>query len=69
MLQITEVEIIKRLAFDNPWWETGEIDENRRNWPRRAYFAGFMHLVQQAEVNRAVVLMGPRRVGKTVTML
>ena len=68
MLQITEVEIIKRLAFDNPWWETGEIDENRRNWPRRAYFAGFMHLVQQAEVNRAVVLMGPRRVGKTVML-
>lgn len=66
MLQITEIEIKKRLAFDNPWWETGEIDEERRSWPRRAYFAGFMHLVQQTEVNRAVVLMGPRRVGKTV---
>ncbi len=66
MLQITEKEIKKRLAFDNPWWESGEIDEERRDWPRRAYFAGFMHLVQQTEVKRAVVLMGPRRVGKTV---
>ena len=68
MLQITEIEIKKRLAFDNPWWETGEIDEERRSWPRRAYFAGFTHLVQQTEVNRAVVLMGPRRVGKTVML-
>ena len=68
MLQITEIEIKKRLAFDNPWWETGEIDEERRLWPRRAYFQGFVHLVQQAEVNRAVVLMGPRRVGKTVML-
>ena len=68
MLQITEIEIKKRLSFDNPWWESGEIDEERRDWPRRAFFAGFMHLVQQTEVNRAVVLMGPRRVGKTVML-
>ena len=68
MLQITEKEIKKRLAFDNPWWETGEIDEERRDWPRRAYFQGFARLVQQTAVNRAVVLMGPRRVGKTVML-
>lgn len=68
MLQITEKEIKKRLAFDNPWWETGEIDEERRGWPHRAYFQGFARLVQQTAVNRAVVLMGPRRVGKTVML-
>lgn len=68
MLQITEKEIKKRLAFDNPWWESGEIDEERRGWPHRAYFQGFLRLVQQTEVNRAVVLMGPRRVGKTVML-
>ena len=68
MLQVTETEIKKRLAFDNPWWDTGAIDDERRAWPRRAYFEGFMRLVQQTAVNRAVVLMGPRRVGKTVML-
>lgn len=68
MLQITETEIKRRLAFDNPWWEKGEIDDEVRKWPRRAYFAGFMHLIQQTAVNRAVVLMGPRRIGKTIML-
>jgi predicted AAA+ superfamily ATPase len=68
MLQITETEIKKRLAFDNPWWEKGGIDDEVTKWPRRAYFAGFMRLVQQTAVNRAIVLMGPRRVGKTIML-
>ncbi|MBI2584861.1 MAG: ATP-binding protein [Rhodospirillales bacterium] len=66
MHQITDPEIKKRLAFDNPWWESGEVDARFRNWPRRAYFEGFVQLVAESRVERAVVLMGPRRVGKTV---
>lgn len=68
MLQITETEIKKRLAFDNPWWDEDAPSELRVDWPHRAYFNGFMRLVQQVNVNRAVVLMGPRRVGKTVML-
>ncbi len=68
MLQITDIEIKKRLAFDNPWWEKGGIDTEVQGWPRRAYFDGFMRLVEQTAVNRAVVLMGPRRVGKTIML-
>lgn len=68
MLQITEIEIKKRLAFDNPWWDKGEIDIDIQLWHRRAYFDGFMRLVWQTAVNRAVVLMGPRRVGKTIML-
>jgi hypothetical protein len=66
MREITKVEIKKRLAFDNPWWESGAVDERFRNWPKRAYFDGFAELLEQSTVRRAVVLMGPRRVGKTV---
>lgn len=69
MQEITDVEIKKRLAFDNPWWDEGRIPAEIDDWPRRMYFDGFAHLVQQTEVTRAVVLMGPRRVGKTVMIV
>lgn len=67
MLQVSENELKKRLAFDNPWWERGgAIDREVNGWPRRAYFDSFFKLVSDRAVRRAVVLMGPRRVGKTV---
>lgn len=67
MLQPTEKELQFRLAFGNPWWEEGGgVDEETVNWPRRAYFEPFMELVTATDVRRAVVLMGPRQVGKTV---
>ena len=68
MQEITEVEIKKRLAFDNPWWEEGEVHKRFRDWPRRAHFDGFYGLFKESTVQRAVVLMGPRRVGKTVML-
>ena len=46
----------------------GGIDPERREWPRRAYFGPFMRLVREVAVHRAVVLIGPRRVGKTVML-
>lgn len=67
--EIPLADVQKRLAFDNPWWVAGGgIDAERRDWPRRAYFAPFMQLVEAVEVPRAVVLIGPRRVGKTVML-
>ncbi len=67
MREVSEKEIKKRLSFDNPWWEEGEgIDAETIGWPRRAYFEPFAKLVTDTRVRRAVVLMGPRRVGKTV---
>ncbi|MHA1537440.1 MAG: ATP-binding protein, partial [Alphaproteobacteria bacterium] len=68
MLEVTEKEIKKRLAFDNPWWEEGEVHQRFRDWPRRAHFDGFYGLFKESTVQRAVVLMGPRRVGKTVML-
>jgi predicted AAA+ superfamily ATPase len=69
MLQVTETEIKNRFALDNPAWESGQIAEQFRAFQKqRAYFDGFMRLVTQKAVRRAVVLMGPRRVGKTVML-
>ncbi len=67
MLQVSEKEIKNRLIFDNPWWGEPHTIENRfRNMPRRFYFPLFQRIVQDTSINRAVILMGPRRVGKTV---
>lgn len=67
MREVSEKELKNRLAFDNPWWEEGGgIDPGVSGWPRRMYFEPFTKLVMQTDVKRAVVLMGPRRVGKTV---
>ncbi len=67
MLQVSENEIEARLRLDNPWWQSGGgIDADFQAFPRRAYLGDFLHLVHGTEVNRAVVLLGPRRVGKTI---
>lgn len=69
-LEIPIREVLRRLADDNPWWVAGNgIDSERRDWPRRAYFAPFIRLVREIEVARAIVLIGPRRVGKTVMLM
>jgi uncharacterized protein len=68
-LQIPPHEVQRRLALDNPWWKAGQgIDAEEAQWPRRAYFAQFSRLVRETDVRRAVVLIGPRRVGKTVML-
>jgi hypothetical protein len=68
MLQVTEREIINRLAFDNPWWAEKAVPKRFRDWPRRAYLGGLYAMVAESKVRRAVVLLGPRRVGKTVML-
>lgn len=65
MLRVSEEEILQRFRTDSPWWE----DRNDIRWkedPKRVYFTPFFELVTEKKINRAVVLMGPRRVGKTV---
>lgn len=64
----SEQLITERLRFENPWWGNGKTEDEYDSKPRRLYFDLFHPLVTDASVNRAVVLMGPRRVGKTVMM-
>jgi len=67
MLEVSEKEVINRFHIDNPWWKANHlIDDELQSFPERAYLKAFELLVQDLEVRRAVILMGPRRVGKTV---
>lgn len=67
MLEIAKSDIISRLYFDNPWWEEGSKGKIAyEDTPRRKYFERFSQNILDTSVRRAIVLMGPRRVGKTV---
>jgi len=66
--QVAEKQIIDRIKFENPWWLDGKIEQDYEEMPRRAYFDIFKPLADNREVRRALVLMGPRRVGKTVML-
>lgn len=69
MLEISRDDIVQRIQRDNPWWESGESYRSSvTDYPRRIYFEPFCKLAQDLSVKRAVVLMGPRRVGKTVML-
>ncbi len=75
MLDIPPNEIKTRIAFDSPWWGLTDDAEAARvwrkrvdSWLERAFLDGFVALVTLRTVNRAPVLMGPRRVGKTVLL-
>lgn len=61
-------QVINKIKFENPWWETNKIDEYFSSMKKRLYFNLFSPLVYEKSVKRAVVLMGPRRVGKTVML-
>lgn len=61
-------KIEERLQYENPWWITKEIPQLYQEMHRRLYFDLFYPFVKETDIKRAVVLMGPRRVGKTVMM-
>jgi uncharacterized protein len=67
MFEIAKEDILSRLKFDNPWWEQGKLGKIAyENTHRRKYFEPFYQNISDMSVRRAIVLMGPRRVGKTV---
>jgi len=59
---------IERLQYENPWWLTGQVQQSYAEMSKRLYFDLFYPFVKETEIKRALVLMGPRRVGKTVMM-
>lgn len=67
MKDIPAEQVLRRLRAENVWWEGAhEINESYRTLRRRSYFELLYPLVKTSEVRRAILLMGPRRVGKTV---
>lgn len=61
-------KIIERLHYENPWWISNEVHSAYQNMQKRLYFDLFYPFVKEKDIRRAVVLMGPRRVGKTVML-
>jgi len=61
-------KIIERLRYENPWWVSKQIPELYSAMSKRLYFKLFYSFVKEKNVRRALVLMGPRRVGKTVML-
>lgn len=59
-------KIIERLRYENPWWVNKHIPEVYSSMAERLYFRLFYPYVKEKNVRRALVLMEPRRVGKTV---
>lgn len=61
-------KIIERLRYENPWWLNNKIPESYSKMKTRLYFKLFYPFIKETSIRRAIVLMGPRRVGKTVML-
>jgi predicted AAA+ superfamily ATPase len=61
-------KIIERLRYENPWWVSMQIPKIYSAMSKRLYFDLFYPFVTEKNIRRALVLMGPRRVGKTVML-
>lgn len=66
--KISKSQVLERIQFENYWWGKNSIEEDYNDMQRRLYFDIFKPMVFNRTINRAVVLMGPRRVGKTVML-
>ena len=67
-INFSKEQVIDRMKFENPWWENGTIDKFYSKMKRREYFSLLYPLIIEKQIKRSVVLMGPRRVGKTVLL-
>ena len=54
-----------RIHLDKPWWRTGHVDHDFTKVKPRFFLEKFYHYLTLEGVRRAILLMGPRRVGKT----
>lgn len=59
-------QIMRRMVVENPWWSNGKIFSDYADMTPRMFLAPFVDTVETMPSGRAVVLLGPRRVGKTV---
>lgn len=67
MKDISDQEVIEHLKRLNRWWSGAPgLDEMTSRLKRRAYLPAVRHLLTDVQLRRAVVLLGPRRVGKTI---
>ena len=70
MKEISENQVLAKMESANPWWskvgDTAVFSVPFNELNKRRYFDVFSRLASQRSPHRALILMGPRRVGKTV---
>lgn len=67
MRKIDKKQIVSAIQRNSSWW--GESSHHMfQDLPKRMHYAKILSLVKQRDPTRALVLMGPRRVGKTVIL-
>ena len=66
MKDVSHQQVAEHLKALNPWWQSGNADEETQKLRPRAYLRAVRALLLAPELRRAVVLLGPRRVGKTI---
>lgn len=66
MKKVPIEQVVKRLEIENPWWRDSLIPRIFSVFKPRAYLELLYPIIRSRKIRRATVLMGPRRVGKTV---
>jgi predicted AAA+ superfamily ATPase len=52
----------------NPWWSTGQVPSPRTREFHREAFPAIYEALQRADRGRGIVLLGPRRIGKSILL-
>jgi predicted AAA+ superfamily ATPase len=63
---VSNQQVAEHLKQLNPWWSSGRMDAVTLGLRPRAYLGLVRKLLADPLLRRAVVLLGPRRVGKTI---
>jgi predicted AAA+ superfamily ATPase len=66
MKDVSNQQVADHLKRLNPWWESARVDAATSSLHPRAYLEPVRQLLLDSKLRRAVVLLGPRRVGKTI---
>jgi predicted AAA+ superfamily ATPase len=61
--------LARRLALENPWWDTGRIPTGTLALPPRAFYQRMFERVADAGPGQAIVVSGAPGVGKTTLLL
>ncbi len=69
MKTIAAEQVTVKLKAENPWWANqARIQDVYEAYRPRPYLEMLMPRITDPEIRRASVLLGPRRVGKTVLL-
>lgn len=67
MISVSAEDIKKAISQENSWWrEFSNLSGVYRDLKKRQFLSELKKLVMRESPNREVILLGPRRVGKTV---